>query len=610
MTFDDEADRAVRSFVFVDGNQTIEDPRRLEQLRRSGLLIARHRDALDVITHLAAQIAEAPAAKLSIIEVDRQIIPSFYGPEGQQEEPHETPISRSFCQYVVMNDAPLVVGDARTHPVLSSNPHVLEGTLVAYAGFPVHAPDGEVLGALSVMDVIPRTWTPSHLSGLKDLATTVDTKIALRLSRRDLHNDHESLIHILDGATHTMIVIADRDWVIHTMNHAAEDALAPVIDHVASRTLTDLVGTMFSSDLATGPDGAQDWTLLQPDGERRIFSVRVSTLHDPEGEVTGHVFVGDDVSARRKTEELLRESVRNQAEEVERLKALDAQRRTFIATGGHELRTPLTSILGYAELLAEGACGDLTPPQQDLVSRLVRNGRRLQHLTEDLLSLSLSSVEGPDVELVRTDIDVNRLTEAAWDSLQAHLAARDLRMAMDMTPDMPNVFGDLQQLERALLNLLTNAVKFTPDGGSVRLSVQSDPQGASFEVSDTGIGIPEDDQKAVFEPFFRSLHATSNAVQGAGIGLAAVRRIVESHGGEIVLTSVVGQGTTVRFTVPASDTNLHVAKRSGRNRVEIAVATPDTPETPAPLESQTPAALSRREVQQRWNSTERVHDGS
>jgi signal transduction histidine kinase len=101
--------------------------------------------------------------------------------------------------------------------------------------------------------------------------------------------------------------------------------------------------------------------------------------------------------------------------------------------------------------------------------------------------------------------------------------------------------------------LLTNGIKFTPDGGAVHLAVRTDPQGVGFEVSDTGLGIAEDDQTSVFEPFFRTHVAHSNAVQGSGIGLAVVRHIIESHGGEIALTSTLGEGTTVTFTLPVQD---------------------------------------------------------
>ncbi len=541
---------AEHSFVFSDTDGRIDDPRRLERLRSTGLLTAHRRPALDAITHLAAELTGAESALVMLVDVDRQIAPSRYGPDGKHGDPYETPISRSMCQYVVMNDAPLIVGDARAHPVLSSHPAVREGSLVAYAGFPIHAPDGEVLGALCVLDVVPRTWTPSHLSGLKDLSTVVDTKVALRLSRREVALDHQRLLHVLDGAAHTLIVIADRDGVIRTVNHAAEAALGIVVDDVGTRTLTDVLGHQRPWRPEGDLDDAQDWIFLR-DGRQEIFSVRVSTLYDADGVVDGYIVVGDDVSARRTAEDLLRDTVRKQAEAVDRLEALDAQRSTFVATASHELRTPVTSILGSAELLADGHYGELTLPQRGAVDRLVRNGRRLHHLIEDLLSWD--RIGSDHHVLVRTEVDVRRLSERAWTSLREHLEGRDLTATLEVPDDVPDVPGDATQLERVLVNLLTNAIKFTPDGGAVRLSVWAEPDGVVFEVGDTGTGIAEDDHTAVFEPFFRTSDAHTNAIQGSGIGLSVVRRVVEAHGGRVSLTSAVGEGTSVRVTLPLRD---------------------------------------------------------
>lgn len=550
-----------RSFAFADADARLESPQRLERLRSSGLLTARHRPALDVVTRLAAEMTQAEAAFVSLVEVGRQVVPSGYGSGGQQEELTESPISHSLCKYVVANDAPLVVGDARTHPHLSSHPAVLDGLVVAYAGFPVRAPDGEVLGALCVIDVVPRTWTPAHLSGLQGLATSVDTKIALRLDRRELHLDHARLMQVLEGSSN-LILIADSDGVVRTMNRTAENALGLVVDDLGTKTLFDLPGAppwRTENGVGGGLDDAQDWAVLK-DGERRTFSIRVSTLRDPEGDVNGYVVVGDDVSARREAENLLHETVSRQAEIVQRLKGLDAQRSTFIATASHELRTPLTNILGYAELLASGEVGELTSPQLSVVHRLVRNGDRLKHLTEDLLNLD--RIESDIFELARTELHVDHLAESAWSLLQGHLGGRDLSATKVVPSGIPSVAGDLRQLERVLLNLLTNAVKFTPDGGAVRLNVSAHPRGVCFEVSDTGIGISQDEVQDVFEPFFRTHEAQINAVQGSGIGLTVVRRIVESHGGEIVLTSVPGEGTRVRFTIPTWDDDLRGERAS------------------------------------------------
>lgn len=499
------------------------------------------------MTHLAAQITGSLASMVTLVEVDRQVFPSIEGLAGSPDVPDETPISYSLCKYVVMNDAPLVVSDARTHPALSGHPAVERGDVVAYAGFPVHSPDGEVMGALCVIDEVARTWTPEHLSGLQDLARTVDTEIALRLSRRALHLDHERLMRVLEGTSHTLILIADVDGLIRTMNHAAEIALSPATDLLPAESLADLTGSRRPWEPPGEiEDDAQEVTLRLPLGGQRTYAVRVSAVCDPEGVVDGYIVVGEDVSTPRHAQDLLRDASRQQVDVVERLKALDDQRSTFIATANHELRTPLTSILLSGELLSESDDGELTTKQRDLLDVVVRNGRRLQHLVEDMLGFcQIQSEPGRP----HSELRVKHLTDQAWGGVQGHLAGRELTVAFDVPSDIPDVNGNLKQLDRALGNLLVNAINFTPDGGSVRLSVESDTEGVTFAVRDTGRGIPEKDQKAVFEPFFCTHDGRTDVTQGAGIGLAVARRIVESHGSHIRLTSVVGEGTTMSFTI-------------------------------------------------------------
>lgn len=537
---ENSADPARHAFVFHDLDEQIEDPQRLKVLRDTGLLSAWNRPALDAVTHLAAQMTGALASMVTLVEVDRQVFPSVQGLDGPPDEPDETSISHSLCKFVVMNDAPLVVSDARTHPVLADHPAVAGGKVVAYAGVPVHAPDGEVMGALCVIDQVARDWTPEHLSGLTDLARTVDTEIALRLSRRALHLDHERLTRVLEGTSHTLILVADVDGVIRTMNHAAEVALSAAADLLPPGSVSDAAGSRRPWEPAGGPDDAPEVTVQLPSGEQRTYAIRVSAVCDHEGELDGYVVVGEEVSTHRGAQDVPRDDL------VQRLRALDDQRSTFIATANHELRTPLTNILISSELLGDGA-DRLSDRQRGLIDVVVRNGRRLQQLVEDMLGFCQIQ-SSPESD--RSEVDVRRLVDQAWDHVQVQLGGRELITALDVPPDVPDVVGNLAQLDRVLCNLLINAINFTPDGGTVALTVESGSDGVTFEVRDTGRGIAEHDREAVFQPFFCTHDGRTDATQGAGIGLAVARRIVESHGSHVSLTSVLGEGTTMSFTLP------------------------------------------------------------
>lgn len=538
-----------RPFTFDDPTPTVLDAGRLRALRNTGLLALGRHPALDAITRLAARATDSPTALVSLVDAERQVFPSRHDwTDDLGDVATETPLALSFCKYVVANDAPLVVEDARVHPTLATSPGTLEGGEVAYAGVPLHDPCGHVLGALCVTDVVPRQWSEQHLEGLRDLATAAETKIALRLSTRETELDRERLMHVLDGAANTMVVIAAADGVITTMNEQAAELLGHEASaFVGSATLLDLAALADPTVPRAARGEAQDWTVATADDGPRVVSVRTSTLLDGVGDVEGYIVIGDDVSAHRQAEQVLRDTVSRQAEAVRRLEALEVARNDFIATASHELRTPVTSINGFTELLAEGIVGELTPPQRDLVARIGRNSRRLLHLIEDLLNLTRLDATVPDV---RTDVAVGPLALRAWESIQPELTARDLETALEVSAGDVVVQGDPVQLERALLNLLTNAVKFTPDGGTVALSVLPHEAGVMFEVADTGRGIAADEQAHVYEPFFRTRDTHEKAVPGSGVGLTVVKRVVDAHGGQVLLDSEVGRGTTVRVVLP------------------------------------------------------------
>jgi len=238
-----------------------------------------------------------------------------------------------------------------------------------------------------------------------------------------------------------------------------------------------------------------------------------------------------------------------QVEAVQRLQALDRAKDEFLSSVSHELRTPLTSINGYVELLEDD---DLEPTEQQrrLLTVVRRNVDRLRLLIEDLLTLS--RIESGAFRSTFEDVDLPALVRCGVDDLrpQAEQAGIDVRVDVPERPLV--VHGDPGQLARAVLNVLGNAVKFTPSGGRVAVTVREDAEHGCVvaEVSDTGIGIPEADLPDVFTRFFRASNAVSASVPGTGLGLVIVRTILDNHGGSLGLTSLQGEGTTVRMSLP------------------------------------------------------------
>jgi signal transduction histidine kinase len=233
---------------------------------------------------------------------------------------------------------------------------------------------------------------------------------------------------------------------------------------------------------------------------------------------------------------------------VEDLQALDRVKSDFFATVSHELRAPLTTIEGYVEMLADGEAGTITRQQQTMLATIERSSVRLRRLIEDLFTLS--KLESGAFEPVFGPVDVARVAVDALAAIKPSAAAAKLTLSFPEPTGTLIVDGDAGQLDQVMANLLSNAVKYTPAGGKVEMTVTVDGEWATVRVADTGIGIPERDQKELFNRFARASNAAARRIPGTGLGLVIVRMIVVNHGGQVELDSTEGSGTTVTVRLP------------------------------------------------------------
>ena len=243
-------------------------------------------------------------------------------------------------------------------------------------------------------------------------------------------------------------------------------------------------------------------------------------------------------------------ALEQQRESMQRLQELDRAKDSFIATVSHELRTPLTSIVGYLEVMTEGALGDLPVGVEAGLSVIERNAVRLRDLVEDLLTLS--AYDADVVRIDRQPVNLVGLVRECRRTLLplAHDKSVDLRLVAET--GLPSVLVDPAHFERVVQNLLGNAVKFSRPGGRVTVRLTADDDHVVLSVADTGIGIPAEEQEQVFARFFRSSLSMAEEIQGAGLGLALVQTVVEWHGGTVQVDSVEDEGTTVTVRLPRS----------------------------------------------------------
>lgn len=238
----------------------------------------------------------------------------------------------------------------------------------------------------------------------------------------------------------------------------------------------------------------------------------------------------------------------HQAEHLERLQLLDQQKTDFMATVSHELRTPLTSITGYLELIREGDLGQPDPSQERALDVINRNAVRLRGLIEDLLVLGRIESQGLDPSF--RPVDLQELVGHVTESLAPVADRHQVKLVVLPWPEGGVVSGDAGQLERALTNVVGNAVKFTPEGGTVTISALVEATRLRLACRDTGMGVPAEDQDRMFTRFFRGSNATEKTIPGTGLGLPIVKAIIEANRGLVELHSVEGEGTTVVLDLP------------------------------------------------------------
>jgi len=265
-------------------------------------------------------------------------------------------------------------------------------------------------------------------------------------------------------------------------------------------------------------------------------------------------------NTNQQLEARVRERTQDLQDALDKLAELNQLKANFIANISHELRTPLTHIKGYLAMLAEQGFGPLTLEQQDAVEVLSRAADRLGRLIEDLLQFGLAS-QGK-LNLRWSKINVREIVEVVIRQSQMKAEAKGIELGVKLGANMPVIHCDREKIIWVLSHLVDNAIKFTPEGGKVRVEAFSRNTSVHFAVTDTGIGIPDDRLEEIFEPLHQLDETTTRQYGGAGLGLTLAKRILSAHRSAIKVQSVVGRGSRFEFSlasdVPGKVNNAHV----------------------------------------------------
>jgi len=372
--------------------------------------------------------------------------------------------------------------------------------------------------------------------------------------------------HLMEAAITTALIGIDTRGRVTVFNSGAQHLLGyerqeivgePFCTLLDPDELLERTGTrdphaafaVLTGDLgADGETRARDWTWVPKHGRPHVVSMTLSVAEDAFAFQVGYLCVGRDVTEQRAGQEMLVAALEKERTAVEQLRALDEAKNEFVSTVSHELRTPVTSIVGYAEMLADGSVVVPAPEQLPLFETIARNGQRLIAVCNDLLLLS--GLDSGGIKWERETVDLSALLREVEDATRPLLRGRRLDVSIDAPSTPVRVVGDAVQLERVLINLFSNAVKFTKDGGSIQCRVETQGNEALVSITDTGIGIPVAEQSGLFQKFFRASTAQKLAIQGTGLGLSIVSAIVAAHGGRIDVRSAEGAGTTITVRLP------------------------------------------------------------
>jgi signal transduction histidine kinase len=251
--------------------------------------------------------------------------------------------------------------------------------------------------------------------------------------------------------------------------------------------------------------------------------------------------------AQQELEKKVTERTQELTNALEEVKRASRRKTDFVSSVSHELRTPLTSIKGYAAILLTGKLGALLPEVRERLDKINRHSDELGHIVNDLLDIS--RIESGRVAMDLVVCELKQIIDKTEDLLSGALKEKEINFSVNIDPSASEVLVDKAQIERVFINLLGNAMKFTPPGGKISITTQKKDEMVQVNVSDTGCGIPTESLEAIFEEFFRVDNNINQEVKGTGLGLALVKRIIEAHQGRIWVESKIGSGATFSFTL-------------------------------------------------------------
>jgi PAS domain S-box-containing protein len=498
-----------------------------QQLARMGSLLATELDPGAILDEVAAQapsLLSADACAIHLVEGDELVVSAVGGKSAPALTGVRMPMTARPAGDVVQSRAPMVISDASSDPRLLAEDPVLGAGHAAYLGVPLIGMEEGLQGVIAVYAHRPRTWRDEEIEALAALAGNASAVLSnAELYQRvaiERERSYAILANIADG-----IVAVDRDGKVVLWNEAAEQITGVPAAAALGRTPVEVLQRELASE--EGDSVGERLLPVQRGGEELWLSLTEAVMRDPVGAVSGRIFAFRDVSSERIVEQM---------------------KSDFVSTVSHELRAPLTSIYGFAETLLRRDVLFGEQERETFLSYIASEAQRLTSIVDTLLSVARLEAGDLQVELVPTDL--RTVVSEVVTSMRQSADLNGHRFVLELPDEPLSASADREKVSQILANLLDNAIKFSPGGGTVTVEVAHRRSGhIEVRVVDEGQGIPEAERERIFSKFHRA-DSSARSPGGAGLGLFIARGLVTAMGGRIWVDSAEGGGSSFAFELP------------------------------------------------------------
>ena len=444
---------------------------------------------------------------------------------------------------------------------------------------------GKFWGSISFSDSnIDREWAAPEIEACRIAALTLEAAIQNEATLKALEESQKNYQTLAENISELISMVDLEGRVIFTTPSSQSlfgvpADVMPGMDGLNFIHPDDLPGVMDAA--RTHVLGKKEpftivFRAFQNDGKLFWMEASVRPVIDPgSDQVSRLVAVCRDITARRETEEKLAERTEELSQANAELQRADEIKNAFLRNMSHDLKTPLSAILSVAEALQEQTYGPITDRQDDALKAIQISGEHLKRLIND--AFDLSKLQAGMLKLDWQEISLEAVCQESVEIIRQLAEEKGLELSLEIEPDLPAVQADPLQLRRILVNLLGNAIKFTPTPGKIGLTVgrQNDLNQLRLTVWDTGIGISEADQAQLFRPFFQ-VNATGKRQGGSGLGLPLVKELSKLHGWDLNVESAPSQGSRFTVCIPLYSSNAHGARVEPQPRQILLVV--DNPE--------------------------------